>query len=69
MVQREGIAFIPATGKTDNARLSESSKEKNAIAARILWSSVHGLCFLEVSRKIPFITDHATAEDMRYHDR
>lgn len=41
-----------------------NDKRGPAIAARILWSSVHGLCFLEASRKIPFITDHASAEEM-----
>ncbi|QQG35788.1 MAG: TetR/AcrR family transcriptional regulator [Micavibrio aeruginosavorus] len=39
-------------------------ERRKKIAARILWSSVHGLCFLEATRKIPFITDYADPEEM-----
>lgn len=43
---------------------SPNDQRRTKMAARVLWSSVHGLCFLEASRKIPFITDYAGTEEM-----
>lgn len=61
--EKVALLFVPLE-KVMAPAFAADDKRGVAIAARILWSSVHGLCFLEVSRKIPFITDHATAEEM-----
>lgn len=37
---------------------------KRKMAARVLWSSVHGLCFLQETGKIPLVGGRAAAEDM-----
>lgn len=39
-------------------------KRQQRMAARVLWSSVHGLCYLQETGKIPLINDRASIEDM-----
>lgn len=43
---------------------SEQQSRKRKMASRILWSSVHGLCFLEETGKIPVISTHETMSEM-----
>lgn len=38
--------------------------KKRKIAARVLWASVHGLCFLQETGKISIVSDQDTAPDM-----
>lgn len=38
--------------------------KKRKMAARILWSSVHGLCFLQETGKIALVDGQSSAEDM-----
>lgn len=37
---------------------------KKQMAARALWASVHGLCFLEETKKIPLVGDQDSTMDM-----
>lgn len=37
---------------------------KRMMAARILWASVHGICFLEETGKIPLVASRSSAADM-----
>lgn len=43
---------------------SPTQKEKRKIAARVLWASVHGLCFLQETGKIAIISNQDNAPDM-----
>ena len=38
--------------------------KKRKVAARVLWASVHGLCFLQETGKISIVSDKNTAPDM-----
>ncbi len=38
--------------------------KKRKIAARVLWASVHGLCFLQETGKITIVSEQDTAPDM-----
>lgn len=40
------------------------AQREQKMAARILWSSVHGLCFLEETGKIPLISGQESPPDM-----
>ena len=43
---------------------SAQDKRKRKMSARILWSSVHGLCFLEQTGKFRLVNDDMTINDM-----
>ncbi len=43
---------------------AQQGSRKRKMAARVLWSSVHGLCFLEETGKIPLISDRESLPDM-----
>lgn len=43
---------------------SAGQNRKRKMAARVLWASVHGLCFLQETGKIPLVGGKAAAEDM-----
>ena len=43
---------------------SSQQFRKRKIAARVLWASVHGLCFLQETGKISVISDRGGAPDM-----
>ncbi len=43
---------------------SDQQSRKQKMASRVLWASVHGLCFLEETGKIPLISTSETAPDM-----
>lgn len=43
---------------------TEKQSKKRKIAARVLWASVHGLCFLQETGKISIVSDQNTAPDM-----
>jgi hypothetical protein len=41
--------------------------KKRKMAARVLWSSVHGLCFLQETGKIPLVGGKTQAHEMVYY--
>lgn len=43
---------------------TEQSSRERKMAARVLWASVHGLCFLEETGKIPLISNQENPPDM-----
>ncbi len=43
---------------------SEKQSRKRKMAARVLWASVHGICFLEETGKIPLISNQENPPDM-----
>ncbi|MBP7722459.1 MAG: TetR/AcrR family transcriptional regulator [Alphaproteobacteria bacterium] len=44
----------------------KKSPHKRKMAARVLWASVHGLCFLEGTGKIPLISNQTTTNMTDY---
>ncbi len=42
----------------------QQQSRKRKMAARVLWASVHGICFLEETGKIPLISNQANPPDM-----
>lgn len=55
--------FTPLEGLLEPYFTPRQTK-KRKIAARVLWASVHGLCFLQETGKISIISDQNTAPDM-----
>ena len=43
---------------------SNRQEKKRKMAGRVLWASVHGLCFLQETDKIPLVAGRAAADDM-----
>lgn len=43
---------------------TEKQSRKRKMAARVLWASVHGICFLEETGKIPLISNQENPPDM-----
>lgn len=43
---------------------SEKQARKHKMAARVLWASVHGLCFLEETDKIPLVSNQEAPPNM-----
>ena len=41
-----------------------NQSHKKKMAARVLWASVHGLCFLEETKKIPLVGDQDSTMEM-----
>jgi len=55
--------FTPLEGLLEPYFTAKQSK-KRKIAARVLWASVHGLCFLQETGKISIASDQNTTLDM-----
>ncbi len=55
--------FEPLEGLLESFYTPNEARERK-MAARVLWSSVHGLCFLEETGKMPLISNSETAPDM-----
>ncbi len=55
--------FIPLEDLLKPCFTANQNKEKK-IAARTLWASVHGLCFLQETGKISIVSNQNTAPDM-----
>jgi AcrR family transcriptional regulator len=43
---------------------SESDNRKKRVSARVLWASIHGLCFLQETGKIPVVSKGEEVPDM-----
>jgi AcrR family transcriptional regulator len=45
---------------------NEGEEAERALAARVLWSSVHGICYMEETNKTPLITAQSPSEMVFY---
>ncbi len=55
--------FTPLENLLEPYFISKQNKTRK-VAARVLWASVHGLCFLQETGKISIVSDKNTAPDM-----
>lgn len=44
----------------------EGKEHEKSLAARVLWSSIHGICYMEETQKTPLISDQSAIE-MAYY--
>lgn len=57
--------FTPLEGQM-SVYFSDKQKRKKKIAARVLWASVHGICFLKETGKLSLVGEEKNTEEFSY---